>query len=406
MRVDLTRRAPWLLALAVYAMAPSVLAQTVVTPKGDAQNVRFEQREEGVVHIFYDLISSDPRGVFAVRLEASSDGGATFGIRPQSATGDVGTGVTPGVGKRIVWESAKDVERLQLDRYRFRIVATGGPLQGAPAQPVSTAKEPVRTAKPATVDPPAQPATKPPAAPAPKKGGSGKWIAIAGGAGAAAAVAAASGGGGGGGGSGSSAAPVVTPNRAPVVTQSGFQVDIQQSTALATATSYSFFVDATDADGDVITAVWNFGDGSNASGSFSNGRSTANKVFNNAGAFTPGVTVSDSRGGTATSSTSSITVGTLTGVWAATFDNFPGSGFFTFGLNQNGNAVSGNAVRTDGLQYRVTGTVSGPRHAKLAFTDPSGGAYETELDGNADLRLFRGTATILGGLTPFTMTKQ
>ena len=117
MRLELRRHAPWVLALAVYALNPSVFAQTFVTPKGEAQNVRFEQREEGIVHIFYDLISSDPRAVFSVRVEASSDAGATFGMRPQSATGDVGNGVTPGTGKRIVWDAGKDVERVQLDRH-------------------------------------------------------------------------------------------------------------------------------------------------------------------------------------------------------------------------------------------------------------------------------------------------
>lgn len=206
MRIELKRHAPWLLALAVYALAPSVFAQTFVTPKGEAQNVRFEQREEGIVHILYDLSSSDPLAVFSVRVEASSDGGVTFGLRPQSAAGDVGNGVTPGVGKRIVWDAGKDIERVQFDRFRFRIVATGGPLQVAAAEPVGAAKEPVSTAKPAAADPPAQPATKQPVRPTPKKGGSGKWIAIAGGVGAAAAVAAASGGN-----------PTPTPTVTPVV---------------------------------------------------------------------------------------------------------------------------------------------------------------------------------------------
>lgn len=144
-------------------VATLVTTQTFITPRGEAQNVRFELRDEGMVHIDYDLVSSDVRAVFFVRLEVSEDGGATFAGRPLNVTGDVGKGVTGGTSKRIVWHSGKDVERVQIDRIRLRIVATGGSLQ-------------VDSAPPA--DPPPGPA--PAAAPPPPKGGGGgsalKWI--------------------------------------------------------------------------------------------------------------------------------------------------------------------------------------------------------------------------------------
>jgi len=263
MRFSLKSVAFVLMAVGVCAASPSAGAftrtssassQTFVTPRGEAQNVRFEQRENGAVHIFYDLTSSDPRGVYSVRLEASQDSGATFGIRPQTVTGDAGDGVRPGPGKRIVWDSGKDVERVQIDRFRFRVIATGGPLQVEPSPPAGPAiaasvieVETTPTGAAITVDGalrglsplklrdlspgvhtftitksgyegasrtlvvvpgkddriqvelPVQPMTPPPSASsiaAPKGGGKGKWIAIIGGVAAAGAVAAASGGGG------------------------------------------------------------------------------------------------------------------------------------------------------------------------------------------------------------------
>jgi hypothetical protein len=147
------------------ALLALATTQTFVTPRGEAQNVRFELREEGIVQIDYDLISTDPRAVFFVRLEISEDAGTTFEGRPLSVTGDVGNGVTAGTGKRIVWNSGKDVERVIIDRIRFRIVATGGPLQADSAQ---------AAAAPAATPPP--PAARPPQ-PAAKGGGSAlKWI--------------------------------------------------------------------------------------------------------------------------------------------------------------------------------------------------------------------------------------
>lgn len=239
-------------------------AQTPVTPTGEAQNIRVEQRENSLVHIIYDLVSSDPRASFNVVLQASQDDGSTFGVRPRSITGDTGVGIRAGIGKRIVWDSAKDVERLQIERFRFRVVATGMPLPAVPAKPATEgAAEKTRAAgvltiattpagaqvsidgksrgntpltlrdlgpgphrvtvskagyeeksetvevvagKEATLDLPlssdlgAAPSSTKAALPQPVKGGNGKMIAILGGAGAAAAAGVLAAGGGGDGG--------------------------------------------------------------------------------------------------------------------------------------------------------------------------------------------------------------
>ena len=146
--------------------------------------LRTERASAGVVRVVYDL-----RGVmgtaFAVALEASDDGGQTYTVRPRALTGDVGPRVSPGAEKTIVWDSTKDVDDLQVDRYVFRVRVSPS---GAAA---------------AAASPPARGATAPPAgrgaaggAPGggttagAKKGGPGKGalIAIAGGGAAAASI--------------------------------------------------------------------------------------------------------------------------------------------------------------------------------------------------------------------------
>ncbi len=201
------------------AAAFTAITQVFTTPKGEAENVRFEHVGAGTVHVFYDLVSSDPRAVFLVTLDASQDRGSTYTVRPMSVSGDVGQGVMPGTGKRIVWESGRDVERLEIDQFRFRISAQAGQLEpqkvDPPAAPAAAPETPATAAKP-PVTAPTTPAPQPRTAAAKPKssGGSTKWLLIGGGAAAAAAVAAAS--GGGGGGASASTPTTNTPTTNPV----------------------------------------------------------------------------------------------------------------------------------------------------------------------------------------------
>jgi len=97
----------------------------------------------GVVVVSYDLVSTDPNAVFSVALEASSDGGKTYGVQPKTVKGDVGTSVRPGVGKQITWEASRDVENLEVDRYRYRVAAqiVRGPVATQPPTPVPAPKK-------------------------------------------------------------------------------------------------------------------------------------------------------------------------------------------------------------------------------------------------------------------------
>src|SRR5262245_8685728 len=180
---------PRLVALAALAAQPLSDMQA-----GDRTGVMFapilrtERAGAGVVRIVYDL-----RGVigtaFAVTLEASDDGGQTFTVRPQALTGDVGPRVAPGAEKAIVWDSTKDVDDLQVDRYVFRVIVSPGGQSAVPS-PAAATRPPASGASGSPTG------GKPgPANTAARKGGlsKGALVAIAGGGAAAAGVAVAAG---------------------------------------------------------------------------------------------------------------------------------------------------------------------------------------------------------------------
>jgi hypothetical protein len=114
--------------------------QVVATPTAEAQNIRVESTRQGTVTVLYDLIAADPRATVTVVLEASDDAGNTYKIIPGATTGDTGAGVAAGSAKRIVWDAAKDVEDVQLDRLRFRVVT-----RTAPPRALSTLSRPEST---------------------------------------------------------------------------------------------------------------------------------------------------------------------------------------------------------------------------------------------------------------------
>jgi hypothetical protein len=183
------RVAPFVIA-GVLAVA-TVMAQPQGPAAGRADNVRAVVRDV-VVNVTYDLVADDPRATFAVRLEASRDGGKTYDIVPKSVTGHVGAGVMAGAGKSIFWRAGEDIESVGLERFQYRVVLTREAMPVAPA-----------AAKPAVSPPPAPaaPAAPPASAPAAAKGGGSKlkWILPLVGGGAAAGIFAARGSGDDGG---------------------------------------------------------------------------------------------------------------------------------------------------------------------------------------------------------------
>jgi hypothetical protein len=134
----------------------------------------------GQVTITYDLIGSAAPGTFSVSLAISEDDGLTYGLTPTTVSGDVGARVAPGIGKRIVWDAAKDTENLQLDRLRFRVTVSltvsATPARGAANGPaISPPAETPRSSDSGATS--GQPLTQPPAPVSRPKGGSHgkKW---------------------------------------------------------------------------------------------------------------------------------------------------------------------------------------------------------------------------------------
>ena len=74
------------------------------------------------VDVTYDLVDPDsPGGVF-ILAEASSDNGASYGISMRTLSGDFGM-VTPGTGKKIVWNAWQDWGRNYTTNARVRLIA-------------------------------------------------------------------------------------------------------------------------------------------------------------------------------------------------------------------------------------------------------------------------------------------
>jgi len=107
------------------ALAAVVLLPTFAFAIPSLSNVGFTQQTDGggnsEVTVTYDLVSSN--GACTVELLVSTDGGATFPVSAVGATGDVGAGITPGVGKSISWPIASQFSSQTLATAALRIVA-------------------------------------------------------------------------------------------------------------------------------------------------------------------------------------------------------------------------------------------------------------------------------------------
>jgi sulfatase modifying factor 1 len=109
-----------ILTVGCFGAIASVQADAVVS------NLTATQRAgTKLVDITYDL-EAPGFGSVAVNLEASSDGGETWTVPVASATGAVGTSVTPGTGKSIAWNAELDWPQSYSTHVRFRVMAEDG----------------------------------------------------------------------------------------------------------------------------------------------------------------------------------------------------------------------------------------------------------------------------------------
>lgn len=86
------------------------------------QDVGATQREGAkLVDLDYDLLyGSEP---YTVTVLISADGGKTWSVSTASVTGDVGSGVMPGPGRRIVWHAGEDWNGDFSEEMHFRVIA-------------------------------------------------------------------------------------------------------------------------------------------------------------------------------------------------------------------------------------------------------------------------------------------
>ena len=75
-----------------------------------------------MVDITYDVADPDSP-TLTVYLKVSADGGATWKGPVELVSGDVGRGIVPGGGKRLVWDAGKELPNQFGVKYRYRIGA-------------------------------------------------------------------------------------------------------------------------------------------------------------------------------------------------------------------------------------------------------------------------------------------
>ncbi len=110
--------APQPYSLAVSGLVASPATAPVVS------GLTFAQRRDGsgLVDVVYDLADPDSPTV-SITLEVSRDDGRTWDVPVVSVSGDVGSGVPPGLGKTIVWDLGVDLPDAFGTAFRVRVRA-------------------------------------------------------------------------------------------------------------------------------------------------------------------------------------------------------------------------------------------------------------------------------------------
>jgi len=391
----------WATAVSDTTAIATETQQLVAVPTAEARNLRVEHTGAGI-SIQYDLAGTSTTPM-TVRLEATVLPDEAYDLIPRTMRGDVGEGVVPGPNKQIVWDAAKDVEEVQWERFKFRLVtsaASGTTASAADRSTVTVFTAPdgamialdgrslglapleirnvssgrhrltarkegyaemtrvldVKAGEPLRIEIPLATAAEQTQA---SKGSGLKWVAVGGGAAAAAGAALAL----SGGGSTSPSAPASTatvssnttpttttptppPNRAPTVTCGsvvfgGLRAMVATDVAIVSATRLQFVIAAaSDVDGDALSFTIAYGNGVSTTGTYSAANTTTEYIYPGAGVYSPSVTVRDARGGEAGCRFATVTTSTIAGDWTGP----PTAGRISsrFTLSQSGLNVTGN----------------------------------------------------------------
>jgi formylglycine-generating enzyme len=105
----------------IFTLSPALLAQANNVPV--VTNVSAQQRPgTRLIDISYDVVDADG-DLLEITVLVSNDGGATYGIVPVFLAGDVGSGISPGTGKHIVWDVEMDRGHIKGENFKVRVIA-------------------------------------------------------------------------------------------------------------------------------------------------------------------------------------------------------------------------------------------------------------------------------------------
>jgi hypothetical protein len=170
------------------------------------------------------------------------------------------------------------------------------------------------------------------------------------------------------------------------------------SFGIAQLTQFSFSGSASDPDGDAISFAWDV-----AGNPFSGTNGTI--TFSGGGNGTARLTVTDSKGATATD-TRTFVVGSPTGTWTGTFSSWT----FTSHLTQSATAITGDYSDQLGpgrLDPAVANTIDANGNVKLRYKQAVYSDFTFTGTMDATGRRITGVVNGSGYVnTPFTMTKQ
>lgn len=102
-------------------------------------NVDFNMRNDGskMVDITYDVFDAQGQ-TMTVTIAASSDSGATWNLPITQVTGAVGSGITNGTGKTIVWNAGAEIPNFYSATVQIRITADDNYVPPQPCPGIAT----------------------------------------------------------------------------------------------------------------------------------------------------------------------------------------------------------------------------------------------------------------------------
>jgi len=169
-------------------------------------------------------------------------------------------------------------------------------------------------------------------------------------------------------------------------------------------TPYNFAAIASDPDGDTLTYSWDI------AGNARTGSNVGPVTFLNGGSFAASVTVTDSRGGSASANVNFI-VGSMTGRWVGTMPGFS----LVYNFNQNTLGLltatwtaAGSIAVAGNLDPAAPNTVNSTGRVTFRSKPTSAGFLDFTITGDMDATGTRFTGSVSGsGLSgPVVLVKQ